>query len=98
MTKDYEAKVGDLGISKQLDRSSAANHTKGIGTVGFMAPEVYDAEPYNLKCDIYSLGCVLYFMCMNKPPKKIGEHEPINPAYSSKLKNLVDQMLSKIPS
>ena len=97
MTRDDEAKVGDLGLSKELINSNAANHTPQIGTVGFMAPEVVNGESYNKKCDIYSLGCVLYFMCMKKTPKIRGEREPINLEYSSKLKNLVDQMLSKIP-
>jgi serine/threonine protein kinase len=34
-----------------------------VGTSGFFAPEmIYSPENYDSKCDIWSLGCILYFM------------------------------------
>jgi serine/threonine protein kinase len=39
------------------------NHTKNRGTVGYMAPEVFNGEPYNEKCDIYSLGRIMMDLC-----------------------------------
>lgn len=34
-----------------------------VGTSGFFAPEmIYNSENYGSKCDIWSLGCILYYM------------------------------------
>ena len=35
---------------------------KKVGTKGFMAPEVAQREPYDFKCDIYSLGVILLIL------------------------------------
>lgn len=51
-------KLGDFGVSKQLERtSSAATIT---GTAMYMAPEIIRMEAYDLRVDIYALGLVLY--------------------------------------
>ena len=52
-------KLGDFGIAKISDHTMSATKT---GTYGYMAPEVYKAEPYNSSVDIYSLGIVLYWL------------------------------------
>lgn len=54
---DY--KLGDFGIAKTVEKTSGG--TK-IGTYKYMAPEVYNNQPYNLTADIYSLGLVLYWL------------------------------------
>ncbi len=54
---DY--KLGDFGIAKTVERT--ASGTK-IGTYKYMAPEVYNNQPYGSAADIYSLGLVLYWM------------------------------------
>ena len=50
-----------------------------IGTYKFMAPEVYNNQPYGMAADIYSLGLVLYWMLNERrmpflplPPEKIN--------------------------
>ena len=37
-------------------------------TLGYGAPEMLDEGVYTNKCDVWSLGCVFYFMVMGKPP------------------------------
>ncbi len=40
-----------------------------VGTSGFFAPEmIYDSQNYNSKCDIWSLGCVLYYIVCRTLP------------------------------
>lgn len=56
-TGDY--KLGDFGIAKTADRTVSG--TK-IGTFNYMAPEVYNYQPYGSTADIYSLGLVLYWL------------------------------------
>jgi len=35
------------------------------GTSGYMAPEIFTGE-YDLKCDSFSVGAILYFMISRK--------------------------------
>ena len=51
-------KIGDLGASKQLSRENERAYSF-VGTEGFKAPEIINAEEYNSMCDMYSLGCLL---------------------------------------
>ena len=70
---DY--KLGDFGIAKTVEKTMGG--TK-IGTYKYMAPEVYNNQPYGSGADIYSLGLVLYWLLnerrmpfMPLPPAKI---------------------------
>jgi serine/threonine protein kinase len=54
---DY--KLGDFGIAKVAERTSGGTKT---GTFRYMAPEVYNNQPYNHSVDVYSLGMVLHWM------------------------------------
>jgi len=68
MTSDYQnLKLGDLNVSKIIKDKFAYTQT---GTPYYASPEVWRDEPYDLKTDIWSLGCVLYELCMLKPPFK----------------------------
>jgi NIMA (never in mitosis gene a)-related kinase len=60
-----DAKIGDLNVAKHLKDAFTVTQT---GTPYYASPEVWNEEPYNYKSDIWSLGCVLYEMCMLKPP------------------------------
>ena len=51
-------KLGDFGISKQLEKTQSALSQKGTNM--YMAPEVFRAEKYDATVDIYSLGILLY--------------------------------------
>lgn len=60
-------KLGDFGIARQLEKTSASMSRKG--TMNYMAPEVYKGEKYDLTVDLYSLGLVLYrFLNNNRMP------------------------------
>ena len=70
---DY--KLGDFGIAKTVEKTMGG--TK-IGTYKYMAPEVYNNQPYGTTADIYSLGLVLYWLLNEKrmpflplPPEKL---------------------------
>jgi calcium-dependent protein kinase len=56
--KDGEMKLIDFGLSKR--NTTKNSHLSSIaGTPYYMAPEVLDGD-YNLKCDIWSLGVLMY--------------------------------------
>ena len=56
---DGTCKLGDFGIAKTAERTTSGTKT---GTYKYMAPEVYNNQPYGGKADIYSLGLVLYWL------------------------------------
>ena len=58
---DY--KLGDFGIARSMDHTTMATM---IGTMNYMAPEVYLGRKYGHTADIYSLGLVLYWLMNNR--------------------------------
>ena len=63
--KDGTAKIGDLNISKIITKGLGNTQT---GTPYYASPEVWNNSPYDLKSDIWSLGCILYEMLTLIPP------------------------------
>ena len=57
---DKEIKLIDFGLSK-IDKSKNQHLTTIAGTPYYMAPEVLEGD-YNNKCDIWSLGVLMYVL------------------------------------
>lgn len=58
-------KVIDFGTSQKFEPNKKMNQT--YGTAYYIAPEVLTAE-YNEKCDVWSVGVILYILLSGKPP------------------------------
>ncbi len=63
ISKNGDYKLGDFGIAKAVEKTTGG--TK-IGTYKYMAPEVYNNQPYGASADLYSLGMVLYWFLNNR--------------------------------
>jgi hypothetical protein len=70
------AKISDFGTTKvKMDSTAYANQTTNIGTVMFMAPEMYevecvDQEPERFhpkKTDVYSFGLICFAVLIGEP-------------------------------
>jgi len=57
LNKDGIAKLGDLNVSKVAKKGLLYTQT---GTPYYASPEVWKDQPYDMKSDLWSLGCVLY--------------------------------------
>jgi NIMA (never in mitosis gene a)-related kinase len=66
LNSDFTVKLGDMNVSKVANKRGL-NYTQ-TGTPYYASPEVWRDEPYDVKSDIWSLGCVLYEMIALKPP------------------------------
>lgn len=83
VSKIGQYKLGDFGISRQMEKTSQGFSRKGTFT--YMAPEVYRGEEYDATVDIYSLGIVLYrFLNHNRTPFLPPYPEPIRYADKEK--------------
>jgi NIMA (never in mitosis gene a)-related kinase 1/4/5 len=106
LSRDKHAKLGDLNVSKVAKKGLLYTQT---GTPYYASPEVWKDQPYDVKSDIWSLGCVLYEMTTLKPPfrandmnglyQKVlkGKFIPIGQQYSKALGNIISKMLQVDP-
>ena len=65
LTSNKFIKIGDFGISKVLDATSAKTF---VGTPYYLSPEMVEGKPYSTKADIWALGVILYNLCTHKLP------------------------------
>lgn len=70
LTAAGEPKVADFGLAARRFDLNADTDGLRLGTLGFIAPERYRAEPgsESVLSDVYSLGGVFYYLLTGKAP------------------------------
>ena len=63
--KNYNVKIGDVGISRESSPNEIYAFTQ-IGTPLYSSPEKIKGDGYNDKNDIWSLGCILFYLATFK--------------------------------
>eukprot|EP01083_Nonionella_stella_P037679 102693_1 len=65
----YNLKITDFGLSKIIQSDAdAIMKTTYVGTRGYQAPELLLNQKYDLKCDIFSVGVILFILMAGYPP------------------------------
>ena len=67
LTIDNNIKLGDFGLSKVLN-SSKELIKSNVGTLIYMSPEIIKDDYYSFSSDIWSLGIILFELCLLKNP------------------------------
>jgi Protein kinase domain/Putative zinc-finger len=72
LTDDGCVKILDFGLARFAGEAALAGLTTSgmvLGTVDYIAPEqADDAHEADIRSDIYSLGCTLYYLLAGRPP------------------------------
>lgn len=63
-------KIADFGFAKYVENYSSQLLRSCVGSPLYMAPQVLGKKPYSTKCDIWSLGVILYEMLFFDVPWK----------------------------
>ncbi|XP_024961096.1 serine/threonine-protein kinase EDR1-like [Cynara cardunculus var. scolymus] len=67
VNKHWTIKICDFGLSRMMTESPMKD-TSSAGTPEWMAPELIRNEPFTEKCDIFSLGVIMWELCtLNRP-------------------------------
>jgi serine/threonine protein kinase len=110
---DSHVKLLDFGLVWAAADTARLTHTGAlVGTPAFVAPELARGDSFDARCDLFSLGCVLYQMCVGQLPFKgnntlsillsIALDQPVPPAHlhsdiPEDLSTLILRLLAKDP-
>ena len=105
LMKNGLLKIGDLNVSTVSKTDLQRTQT---GTPYYLAPEIWKDLSYDYKCDIWSLGCIIYEICTSRPPfrgtslKELGRNVlngyylPVT-GFSSDINKIISKMLTVDP-
>ena len=116
--KKHIVKVLDFGLAKatreKKEDTGLTGEGKMLGTPDYIAPEqTLDAAKADIRADIYSLGCTLYYLLSGRPPfrasslgamllaHQMNEAKPLNlesPEVPEELAAVVRKMMAKSPA
>jgi len=102
-------KIADFGLATVVEGEWEARRVHTVGTPLYMAPEVWEGAAPSPASDLYSLGCVLYFMLVGETPFVGSDRESLRRAHlqtapgfptwlATPLSQLVEQLLAKDPA
>ena len=117
ITASGRAKLIDMGLARLLDPSESKDDLTAsgvtLGTFDYISPEqARDPRAADIRSDIYSLGCTLFFMLTGQPPfpegtvlQKLLQHQgdvppdvrTFQPHIPSEVALLIQKMMAKDP-
>jgi serine/threonine protein kinase len=82
ITSKGEVKILDLGLAllhaERFTPGGLTGSGQVMGTADYMAPEQWEnCHWVDIRADLYSLGCTLYFLLTGQPPFGSPDHESI---------------------
>ncbi|CAO3670780.1 unnamed protein product [Umbelopsis vinacea] len=102
-------KLGDFGLSRTLSAGADMARTF-VGTPFYMSPELINESSYDIKSDVWALGCLTFELCALDPPFqaktqhtlatkiKSGKTGPFPKQYSPQLHSMIKAMMHTNPA
>jgi serine/threonine protein kinase/outer membrane protein assembly factor BamB len=106
-------KITDFGLARTTDDATITQSGAVVGTPLYMSPEQAASDPLDHRCDLFSLGSVLYAITTGRPPfrapntlailKRVAEDTPrpiqeIIPETPAGLCRIIERLMAKAPS
>ncbi len=103
LTPKGQVKILDFGLarlaSEQKGEGGLTRTGDFMGTPEYVAPEqATDARTADIRADIYSLGCTLYFLLTGRPPFQEGQAVQTILAHLRKEPTPLSQLRSDLPA
>ena len=101
LSNDQTVRILDLGLAQDFD--SEENLTRDfnervLGTADYLAPEqAADSHTVDIRADIYSLGCSLFFLLTGQPPFTEGTLVQRLIAHQTKMPPAVTEFRRDVP-
>ncbi|GBC04169.1 hypothetical protein RclHR1_05550006 [Rhizophagus clarus] len=71
--KNYQWKIGDLGLSQAANNKSSNNEIYGV--IPYIAPEIFKGSKFTKEADIYSLGMIMWELTTGCKPFANVKHD-----------------------
>jgi serine/threonine protein kinase len=112
ISEEGQVKLSDFGIAKLFGATGLTAVGGVLGTAEYMAPEQTDGRPITPRCDLYSLGGVMYTLLAGRPPfkaatllemlqlQRFAEPDPVRryaPDVPEELQVIISDLLIKDP-
>ncbi len=116
ITPTGKAKLVDMGLARRFERGGDPGLTQSgmtLGTFDYISPEqARDPRDVDVRSDLYSLGCTLFYILTGRPPfpggtvlQKLIQHQEeappdvrtLNPAVPVELAAIVTRLMAKDP-
>lgn len=112
LADDVNVKLSDFGIAKLFGAVGITGVGGVLGTAEYMAPEQTDGRPITHRCDLYSLGSLMYALLAGRPPfaasslpemlqlQRFAEPDPVTryaPDTPAELELVISELLEKDP-
>jgi serine/threonine protein kinase len=106
-------KISDFGLARMANDVRLTHSGMLMGTPEYAAPEQASGAEVDHRCDLFSLGCVLYAACVGHSPfraatplealRRVTDQQPrplrsLNPAVPAWLEALIRRLLEKEPA
>ncbi|HEY7326738.1 MAG TPA: serine/threonine-protein kinase [Gemmataceae bacterium] len=101
--KKRTVKVLDFGLAKatreKTDDTGLTGEGKMLGTPDYVAPEqTLDAAKADIRADIYSLGCTLYYLLAGRPPFNANSLGAILLAHQTQEAKPLNSVRAEVPA
>jgi serine/threonine protein kinase len=92
-----ELRAAEEGDGGEMERFST-RAGQMLGTPDFVAPEqIFDAQKADIRADIYSLGCTLYYLLTGGPPFRQRSLRDVLQAHTSVMPTPLDRVRGDVP-
>jgi len=100
-----KVKIVDFGMATEINIPKYIFNK--CGTPGYIAPEIFkydqnkESTAYNDRCDVFSAGCILYYMLFGSPlikGKKISEILELNKSNSNNFDSFIQVIKQELAS